>query len=94
MTRSFLKSLTAFAFAVLIVFGTTVSVTAQTTFYSDQATFEAANPALDVEDFSGSVAEPGGVCSGPWPLDSGTSDGCFDSGILAGLEFEGIGASV
>ena len=93
MTRSFLTSLTAFAFAVLIVFGTTIAVTAQTNFYTDRATFEADFPGLALEDFEEGMVGAGGVVLCDEPVNSASNDACFVPGdIIPDVDFRSSSA--
>jgi hypothetical protein len=68
------------------------SPTGGLTFYTDEAAFLADAGAVTSEDFSCTTAEPGGVCSGPTPMNSSTNDGCFNACLAEG--FEGIALGV
>lgn len=52
------------------------------TFYPDRATFQAANPGLPLEDFSGTSVPGGGIAACTPPLDSTTNDACFAAGSV------------
>jgi hypothetical protein len=60
------------------------------TFYTDQASFEAAAPGLTMEDFASSITAPNNICVDFVPLNSATlPDACFASGDLeAGFTLE------
>jgi hypothetical protein len=61
------------------------------TFFTTESDFKDACGATTTEDFSCSVAEPGGVCSGPGPVNSSTNDGCFNGCLSEGWEFTAVG---
>jgi hypothetical protein len=52
------------------------------TFYPDRASFQAANPGLPIEDFSGTSVPPGGITACDAPLNSATNDACFSAGSV------------
>jgi len=57
------------------------------TFYTDRATFEAANPGLILEDFTGTLVPDGNVISCAPPLNSATNDACFPTaGVAPGFD--------
>jgi hypothetical protein len=57
------------------------------TFYSSEATFDAAFPGLPVEDFGEGVVPAGGATGCPSPLSSTSNNACFlPAQILRGLE--------
>jgi hypothetical protein len=61
------------------------------TYYNDEATFLANAGSVVNEDFLNSSAEPGGVCSGPSPLNSATNDACFSTGaVIDGFSVFGV----
>jgi len=62
----------------------TIGGTEAETFYTDRATFQAANPGLALEDFESSLWPPGsGVILGcPQPASSAGSAGCYNPGEL------------
>jgi hypothetical protein len=66
------------------------------TFYTDRATFQAANPGLALEDFETSLWPPGsGVLTAcPQPANSAGSSGCYNPGeLLPGFSLTSPGAS-
>ncbi len=52
------------------------------TFYADRPSFQAANPGLPLEDFSGTSVPPGGITACTPPLNSATNDACFTAGSV------------
>lgn len=55
------------------------------TYYADRASFQSANPGLDLETFNNGTVPPGGVCSGPAPWNAtGGGAPCFGIGDLLG----------
>ncbi len=61
------------------------------TFFTIEAEYTDHCGTLKSEDMSSSTAEPGGVCSGLSPLNSGTNDGCFNGTFNEGIEFTAVG---
>ena len=73
----------------------TVGNTEVETFYSDRATFQAANPGLTLEDFETPLhpVGSGSIIGCPEPADSNGSVGCYDPGELqAGFAMTSPGA--
>lgn len=73
----------------------TIGGTEAETFYTDRATFQAANPGLDLEDFESSLWPPGsGIILGcPQPASSAGSAGCYNPGeLLPGFSMTSPGA--
>jgi hypothetical protein len=65
------------------------------TFYTDRATFQAANPGLALEDFETSLYPPGsGILTAcPQPASSAGSSGCYNPGeLLPGFSLTSPGA--
>ncbi len=84
-----LSRLMGFALAALIILGTTISVSAQVTFYTDRATYQAnAAGAMIFEDYEDSNVGPGEGLTCVSPADnSGDGGVCFDAGdIEVGIE--------
>ena len=80
--------LMAFSFAALVVLGAAVSVTAQTNFYTNRATFEADFPGLSVEDFEESPVPHWQTVACLDLINSGTTGPCFQPGeIIPGVDF-------
>lgn len=58
-------------------------------FYNDLVTFQAANPGLPMETFSGTSVPPAGVLACDPPFNELTSNECFSQGaIMAGISVE------
>ena len=59
------------------------------TFYADRGSFQAANPGLPLEDFTGTIVPPNNVCSDVPPLNSATNDACFPAGgVIPGFDLD------
>ena len=52
------------------------------TFYTDRASFQAANPGLTLEDFSGTSVPPNSALSCGAPFNSSTNNACFTPGAI------------
>ena len=88
--RKFLICLCTALMVVLFLAGD-VSFAGPITFYTVEQDFKDAwGGELGTGNFSCSAAEPGGVCSGITPLNSGTNDGCFNRCFGVPLEFNAI----
>lgn len=60
-----------------------------TTFYVDRATFQASNPGLLAEDFTGTSVPGGGITACDSPLNSATNDACFSAGsVIPGFSLD------
>ncbi len=73
----------------------TVGNTEVETFYSDRATFQAANPGLALEDFETPLHPPGAgsLIGCPEPADANGSVGCYNPGdLLVGFSMTSPGA--
>ena len=58
-------------------------------FFNDRATFQAANPGLPVEDFSGTLVPPDSVLACDPPFNELTNNACFAQGaIMPGISVE------
>lgn len=63
-----------------------------TTFYTDRPTFQAANPGLTPEDYTGTLVPPNDVASCLGPFNSATNNACFAAGaIVPGISMEPSG---
>lgn len=73
----------------------TIGGTEAETFYSDRATFQAANPGLALEDFETTLYPPGSgiILPCPQPASSAGSAGCYNPGeLLPGFSMTSPGA--
>jgi len=73
---------------ITVLLFTATSSLAQVTFTNDEATFNANNPGLALQDFESGNVAPNSVMQCSAVVNENTSDGCFSPGdILPGIEF-------
>lgn len=84
-----MKGISFFLGVLLVTISYSYDAGAQAVFTEDEAQFFADNPGLSTQNFSSGKVTPGNIVTCEVPVDSFSSDDCFDPGdIMPGIQFQ------